>query len=314
VGVKYLQRAARRLVTVGAADGATGVRPAIPSRSPLAEADQRLNLDSFAERFNAPLVPGPAAPMIEEAEAATTPLPERQPEIEHEAAGAPAASARPAARVPRPGVLSEPTKPESAGSRRRAVPPQAPTRPGGTHAAPPGQRFAHGHRERPVAPLQPPDRPSRRRVNALPAPAADQGRAPAPEHARAAPASLTAGAGPATRAAAAQPMLAALSRAMSWVEGQPDRRPDRGPEREGVEEQGTPAAVARPPFRESSPAWPAPVVGRGRAPVTQLEIGRIEVEIVAPPKPAPPAAPARPAPKTNGPGSALRQPFGWRQR
>jgi hypothetical protein len=313
VAVRYLQRAARRLVTVGAENGATSVRPAIPSRSPLAEADQRLNLDSFAARFNAPLVPGPTAPMIAEEAAATTPLPERQPVIEHEAAGPPAANARPTPPGPRPGVHREPTKLGRAGTKRREVPAHAPTRPG-TRAAPAGQRSAHGHPETPPAPLQPPDRASRRRVNALPAAAADQGRAPAPEHARPAPASLTGGAGPAAREAAAQPMLDALSRAMSWVEGQPDRRPDRGPEREGVEERGTPAAVARPPFRESSPAWPTRAVARGRAPVTQLEIGRIEVEIVPPPKPAPPAAPPRPAPKTNGPGSALRPPFGWRQR
>jgi hypothetical protein len=306
--VRYLQRAARRLATVGAADGASSMRPAIPSRSPIAEADQRLNLDSFAERFNAPPVPGPSAPMIEEEEAATTPLPERQPELTHETARPAAASTGPTPPGPRPGVPSEPMKPETAGTRRREVPAHAPTRPG-TPAAPAGQRSAHGHRETPAAPRQPPDRPSRRRVNALPAPAADQGRAPVPEDARAASARVTEGAGPAAREAAAQPMLDALSRAMSWVEGQPDR----GTERERVEELGTPAAVARPPFRESSPTWPPRAV-RGRAPVTQLEIGRIEVEIVSPPKPAPQATPPRPAPRTNSPGSALRRPFGWRQR
>jgi hypothetical protein len=246
--------------------------------------------------------------MIEEKEAATTPLPDRQPEMAYEAAGPPAASTRPTPPGPRPGVHSEPSKPGTAGARRREVPAHAPTRPG-TPAAPAGQRSAHGPGETPAAQRQAPDRPSRRRVNALSAPAADLGRAPAPEQARAASASLTGGAGPAARDAAAQPMLDALSRAMSWVEGQPDQ----GTERERVGARGTPAAVARPPFRESLPSWPARAV-RGRAPVTQLEIGRIEVEIVAPPKPAPQAAPPRPAPKTNSPASASRQPFGWRQR
>jgi hypothetical protein len=281
------------------------VRPAIPSRSPLAQADQRLNLDSFAERFNAPFVPETTAPMIEEVEAATTPPPERQPEKRQEAARLPSSGARPAPPAPRPGVHSHPTKTERAGTKRRAIPPHAPN----THAAPPAQRSAHGHPETPAAPLQPSDRPARR-ANALPAPAADQGRNPAPERARAASARVTGGAGPPARDEAAQPMLDALSHAMSWVEGQPDRRPGR----ERVEEQGTPAAVARPPLGESSPARPARAAARGRAPVTHLEIGRIEVEIVPPPKPAPQAAPHRPAPKTNGPGSALRQPFGWRQR
>jgi len=307
--VRYLQRAARRLATVGTSDGAASMRPAIPSRSPLAEADQRLNLDSFAERFNASVVPEPPAPMIaEEATAATPPL-ERQPERRHEAAGPPSASVRPAPPGPRPGVRSEPTRTERAGSRRRAIPPDTPTRPD-TRAAPPARRSAHGHPETPAAPSQPSGHPAPRRANPLPAPAADEGRAPAPERPRAAAASLTGGAGPPAREAAAQPMLDALSRAMSWVEGQPQPRP----ERERVEERGTPAAVARPPFGASSPMRPARSAARGRAPVTQLEIGRIEVEIVAPPKPAPQAAPPRPAPKTNGPGSARRQPFGWRQR
>jgi hypothetical protein len=310
VAVTYLQRAARRLATLGVSDGAASARPAIRSHSPLAEADQRLNLDSFAERFNAPLVSGPTAPMLEE-EAATTPPPERQPEKGHEAAHPPSANARPAPRAPRPGIQREATKPARAGSKRRAVPPQASTRPG-TRDDPLAQRSAHGHPETPAAPLRPSNRPARRRANALPAPAADHGRAPAPEHARAASASVTGGAGPAAREAATQPMLDALSRAMSWVEGQPGRGPEQ--ERERVEEQRTPAAVARPPFGESSPMRPARAAARGRAPVTHLEIGRIEVEIVAPPKPAPQAAPPRPVPKTNGPGSAQRRPFGWRQR
>jgi hypothetical protein len=310
--MRYLQRAARRLVTVGAADGATSVRPANPSRSPLADADQRLNLDSFAERFNAPPVPGPAAP-IEDGAAATTPPPEQPPEIAPEAAGLPAAGTRPTPPGRRPGAPSAPRKPEKAGTRRREVPARAPARPG-TPAAPAGPRPAHGDRETPAAARQPPGRPSRRRVNGLPAPAPGRGRAPAPGHAPAAPAGVTAGAGPAAHQAAAQPMLDALSRAMSWVEGQPGQRPDRGTERERAEELGTPAAVARPPFREGLPTWPARAGARGRAPVTQLEIGRIEVEIVAPPNQARPAAPPRPAPRTNRPGSARRQPFGWRQR
>jgi translation initiation factor IF-2 len=306
--VKYLQRAARRPTTVGASDGATSMRPAIPSRSPIAEADQRLNLDSFAERLNAPLVPEPTAPMIEEEEAAATPAPERQPEKRQEAARPPSSDARPASPAPRPGAHGEPTRAERAGTGRRAIPPHAPKRPG-THAGPPAQRSAHGHPEAPAAPLHPSDRPARR-ANALPAPAADRGRAPAPERAHAASARVTGGARPPARDEDAQPMLDALSHAMSWVEGQPHRRP----ERERVEEQGTPAAIALPPSGESSAARPARAAARGRAPVTHLEIGRIEVEIVPPPKPAPQAAPHRPAPRKNGGGSALRQPFGWRQR
>jgi hypothetical protein len=283
------------------------VRPAIPSRSPLAEADQRFNLDSFAERLNAPLVPEPTAPMIDEEQAAAASPPERQPEERHEAARPPSSNGRPASPAPRPGGHSEPVKTERAGTKRRVTPPHAPTQPD-THAGPPAQRSAHGHPEAPAAPLQPSDRPARR-ANTWPAPAADQGYAPAPERARAASVRVAGGARPPARDEAAQPMLDALSHAMSWVEGQPHRRP----ERERVEERGTPAAVALPPSGESAPTRPARAA-RGRAPVTHLEIGRIEVEIVPPPKPAPQAAPHRTAPKTNGAGSAVRQPFGWRQR
>ena len=322
----YLQKAAHRLATVGASDGAASVRPAIPSRSPLALADQRLNLDSFAEGFHAPIVPGRAAPLLDEAEAAATPPPGRQPEERLGAAGPPASDARPAPRAPRPGAHSQPTKTEPAGSRRRAVPPQAPTRPGAP-AAPPAERSVHGDRETPAAPLQAPDRPARR-ANALPspsppapteagrprsrlAPAADESRTSAPGRARAASADLTGGAGPPAREAAAQPMLHALSRAMSWVEGQPQPGPELG----RVEGRRTPAAVARPSFGGTLPMRPARAAARERAqPVTHLEIGRIEVEIVPPPKAAPPAASHRTTPKANGPGGARRQPFGWRQR
>ena len=326
MGVTYLQRAARRLATVGTPDGAASVRPAIPSRSPLALADQRLNLDSFAERFHAPLVSERATPMTDEAGAATTPPPERRPEEPLEAAPRPAADARPAPRAPRPGVHRQPTRTEVAGSGRRDVPPQAPTEPD-PPAARPARRSARGDREPPAAPVRRPGRPARpataspspspparteaARPRSRPAPAADEGRAPAPEPVRAASADVTGGAAPPAGDAAAQPMLHALSRAMSWVEGQPHRRP----ERERVEGWGTPAAVARPPSGDIVPMRPARAAARERAqPVTHLEIGRIEVEIVPPPTPAPQVASHRSPPRTNGPGGARRQPFGWRQR
>jgi hypothetical protein len=279
---------------------------AIPSHSPLAEADQRLNLDSFAG-FNERLVTERTAPMIEKVDATATSPIERPPEKVHEAARPPSSHARPAPRATRLGVVSAPTKTERAGNVSSEVLPHTPDRPE-THAAPPAQGFALVHPETVAASLEPSDRPVRR-ANALPAPAVDEGRTPAPGLARPASARVTERAGPPVREETAEPMLDALSRAMSWVEGPPQRTS----ERERVEEGGTPAAVARPPFGEASPRRPARAAARGRAPVTHLEIGTIDVEIVTPPKP-PPSAPQRSAAKTNGAGSALRQPFGWRQR
>jgi hypothetical protein len=65
---------------------------------------------------------------------------------------------------------------------------------------------------------------------------------------------------------------------------------------------------------EASPPWPARATPRDTRPVTHLEIGKIEVEVVAPPKPARTSAPPRPARESDGFGRALRQTFGWRQR
>lgn len=307
--MKYLQRAARRLAPVGASDGTTRVRPAMPSHSPLAEADQRLNLDSFAERFDAPLVPERTAPMIEEEEAATTLSLERPPENGHEAARPSYSHTRPARRTQRLEAHSEPTKAERAGRPSREISPHAPMRPD-THAAPLAQRSAHGDPETLAAPVKPSDLPARR-ANASVAPAADEVRAHTPDPAHTASSKVPGGAGPLAREQAAQPMLDALSRAMSWVEGQPH---PGSPVRGRVEERGTPSALAHPPSGETSPMRPVRAAARERAPVTHLAIGKIEVEIVPPPKPAPPAAPHSPAPRTNGHGSALRTPFGWRQR
>jgi hypothetical protein len=283
------------------------VRPALPSRSPLAEADQRLNLDSFAARFNAPPVHEPTAPPAEEEEVITPPSTARQTERKHQAERPPTSNTTPAPRAPRLDARSETPETETAG-RTRESSASTPARPD-ARAARPAERSPSGDAETPAAPSRTSARPARR-ANALPAPPAEEGRGPVHESARVASVKVSGGERPPAREEAAQPMLDALSRAMAWVEGEPRRRSEQ--ERDEAREASPPPP--RPMLGETLPARPSRQAARERAPVTHLEIGRIEVEIVPPPRPAPQAAPARPAPKTNNLGGALRQTFGWRQR
>jgi hypothetical protein len=108
-------------------------------------------------------------------------------------------------------------------------------------------------------------------------------------------------------------MLDALSRALAWVEG--DAR--RTAEAERAEKQQattTPAPAPRARFDERGPSRSSEAAQRDMRPVTHLEIGKIEVEIVPPVKPAQSAAAPRREPRPSGPGFPRRQPFGWRQR
>jgi hypothetical protein len=298
--VNYLQRAAHRL----ALDPTPGVRPAMPSHSPLAEADQRLNLDSFAERITAGVVPERAAPTSDHEQAATAPDAGRQPEKRHRKTPAAAANLP---TPPAPPTRSEPTTMETMGQSRQnsAV---ASARPD-SHGPPDARRPEHGDPDAPAAASTTSDR-AVRRANAGPAPPAGDVRAAAPGHTRSASVNVTADAAPPTHDQATQPVLDTLSRAIAWVEGQP--RPS--PTQEPGGEHDRPAVVALPPAGRTSPMRPAaPAAARERAAGTHLDIGRIEIEIV-PPKPASPAPSQRPAPTTRGPSRALRQPFGWRQR
>lgn len=312
--MSYLQRAARRLASDGASDGGANVRPAIRSRSPLAEADQRLHLDPFAESFTTVVTGTTTAPGTGKAEPAAVSPPGRQqeerrpaPVLSFSAGRAPSARPAPPAGPAPPAqpreVRSEPTTTARAGERRRQAPPQRPTRPD-TDVAQPAQHLAHGHPGT-SAPL-PASSGAAGRADAVPAPTVRGRRAPEPDGPRATSERVVGAAGSPAHDEVAQPILHALGRALSWVEGQPQPRPD--PERsEG------PTAV-RPALRDSTATRPVRAMTPGPGPVTRLEIGKIEVEVVPPPKPVPPAAPARPAGTTKGTGSAHRQPFGWRQR
>ncbi|MEX2261859.1 MAG: hypothetical protein WD696_07895 [Bryobacteraceae bacterium] len=113
------------------------------------------------------------------------------------------------------------------------------------------------------------------------------------------------------RERAADAAMDALSRAMRWVEGRSGnaREEARG-------ERGKDSSSQRPQARlgETINARPLRPALRDMRPITHLEIGKIEVEVVSPVKSAQGAAAPRPSPKAAGFRSASRRGFGWRQR
>ena len=303
--MRYLQRAAGRAEPGTSAKA----RPAIPSRSPLAQVDQRLNLDAFAARFDTPPLNAPAAPPVEEDSPELFPSPAPRPETRAAADASPTTPPPHTARV-----RQDTTRPESARAESHApadheaarpAPPRTSTR---DVRPAPASTSAEAETPAPAAPAAP--RPTTRRVNSLPAPSPEEAHAPATGEARDSAAAAARGERPAPAADVPDGLLDALSRAMSWVGGH-DSAPARGGGRSG-DERASSAPTPRPV--ESLPAPPRRHAPRERQPVTHLEIGRIEVEVVAPAQAARTTPPPRPAPPAHGPGRAPRQPFGWRQR
>ena len=319
--MKYLLRAARRLEP-----GPPSARPAIPSRSPLAEADQRLNLDSFASRFDLPFnVREQASPPAFEEETGHTPAgvqefangssneaprstDARHPATTSESAGTASpheqTADRPTRRRPgRESPAPASSQPEAHTARR---PERLDSESSETPTAPESLKVTRPQRAQAQAQAQ-----AGRRPNALPDPSADAltTRTPAPD--------ITEGVRLATaqqappREAEAESVFEALSRAVSWVE----RGGRRAFDEEAAEGQvSRPAPAPHTRHVEAAAAWPARATPRDTRPVTHLEIGKIEVEVVAPPRTAHNSAPPRPAQGSDGFGRALRQTFGWRQR
>jgi hypothetical protein len=302
MAVSYLARAGRRT----AAEPAPGVRPAMPSRSPIVEADQRLNVDAFAQHFGA----WPAAPPIAE---------------EREAPG----------EVQEAGVVPEPrsnrplrrriaaTRAGTSRVREADVPDQQPP------MAPPIRRVTQSdvtpERQRPIvreirrarrANRESSDAPQRESSGAL-------HRTPGePAHRRhllpsatifrethtVTPGSTQAGGREHARVdttprASLEPsmksVLEAVKRATSWIEA--------------GERRAEPSDDASR-LRSSARAEDARALVRRRQTVTHLEIGRIDVEVVAPTKPAPPASRSQSALPSSGALGVSRPVFGWRQR
>lgn len=307
MGVRYLQRAAGRAEPGTSAKA----RPALPSRSPLAQVDQRLNLDAFAARFDTPPLNAPAAPPVEEDSPELFPSPAPRPETRA------AADAPPTSPPPRPArVAHHQPRPESKRAESHAPADHEAARPAAPRAATrdarpaPASTSPEAETHAPAETAAP--RAATRRVNSLPAPSSDEGHAPATGAARDASGAAAQGERPATAANVPDGLLDALSRAMSWVGGRESAPAGEGERRDERAPSATSAPARRP--AESFPAPPRRPAPRERQPVTHLEIGRIEVEVVAPAQPARTPPPPRAARPAHGPGRAPRQPFGWRQR
>jgi hypothetical protein len=319
--MKYLARAARRLET-----GAATARPAIPSRSPLAEADQRLNLDSFASRFDLPHVKGQSATSLAADELLDASFDAPFGETESDAArhdeaqGATRAGRSAASRAadrerPRGHAADADARvppgretPAHGLAQTRARTTRRDERPAGDESESSPAREMSNEARTPEA-----EGPPRRRANALPDPSGEEGRAVA----RGSDGVESSGALKARQARAneaAESVFEALSRAMSWVESGARRALDAERGDEQAAQAVRPATPPRARPVEASPQWPARATPRDTRPVTHLEIGKIEVEVVAPPRPARTPAPPRPAQSSDGFGKALRQTFGWRQR
>ena len=303
--MNYLLRAARRQTSGVAAEGGASARPALPSRSPLAEFDQRLNLDSFAARFD--LLPAAERP----AEGESFPAPALAPRDDraHGAENPPTSQTETHARRPAP--PSKPARAERRGPVKDESTPPQPSLHRVRAAERPATRPADTSAEASL-PTPPPPARTARRPNALPSPTNDAEPPASPlERPRPHPLKVAAGGPPPSPDDAPQNLRDALSRALAWVEGPPPRPREEG---QNANQPPPPAAVPGPRPAETSAAQFAPPPAGAGQPITRLEIGRIEVEIVPPAQPAPRAAPARPAPKPSGFAGARRLPFGWRQR
>jgi hypothetical protein len=280
----YLAKAARRLRPIET----PAVRPAMFSRSPIAEADQRLNLDFFAADYHPPVAQHEGAETLEsggaELEPDGTDRPPAKSRVEN-AAGPPRptpelpvredkaprlASAQlrePAAPLPRARPSSR-SRPQRAGETSRVEPASSTIE--RVEAAPQNRRWRDD-----IPPV------------VVTRPQADEPRITHPrqiskqatkEQKR-------------EKLEGSDAVRDAIRRAMAWVAREPVRS----------REESTDRAFDRP--------FAAPVVRESR-PVTYLEIGKIEVEVVPPP--ANPVRASRPG-RASRPAAAARR-FGWRQR
>lgn len=317
--MNYLMRAAQRLSTVVAPK----VRPAMPSRSPVAEADQRLNIDTFAARFDVAVVPEPIAPAPEENEGAAFSGSDRTIR-EYRAAQRPTSPGlEPAIAPSDPVVPAVQSKPQSdnapaRGEPSRAVPAQ-PSPPSTTHPARPREQAPARDSVSPSFPgkatVLPDQRttpePQTRRVKALFDSATVESRGRASDRSRMDPASAETQERVLERDRAADTVMEALNRTMLWVEGQTRRSREVG---RGERARDSSSPGSQPRLGEPVQARPIREAPRDSKPITHLEIGKIEVEVVPPAKPPQNVAPARPGPKPVSSNSASRQTFGWRQR
>jgi hypothetical protein len=313
MGVGYLSRVAGRgLPAAGSLGRVPGgpAKPAIASRSPVAEADQRLHLEDFADAFIT--APEPGSDAIHGIDASLS---------DKSSTSVPADT--PTSSLPHlPATTARRTAAKPSGDRRVSATTPAAAKP----AARTGVDAYADSVEKDAAKIVPADAyPGRVVTDALTVVLADApAAAPTVSQAQSVPAAhkaQSAKVAPAAPRAATGPVTVAPTEALTkrlgalerWLEGAPESQPSLADVRHAVEAK--PVSDTAAPAR-SGPAY-APRVAPSASPEpqTRLEIGSIEVEVIAPPK-APvsrerrtPRRPAR-APEHR----SHTKPFGWRQR
>lgn len=306
MGVNYLSRIARRGLPVAASAGRTPgapPKPAKASRSPVAEADQRLHLENFADALiSAPFEPGGEGtdglhdPTINESpDAGATETPARTPRLQP-----PAARRQRAAAPSRGSPTTEESRPRLATAT--PVPSLAPQdTESGVHSDIVDIEQSTTVPDTSLR-TQPDPQPQRARVMRSERSAS----APVPRTSEANVRSVTA-----TPTDVLTKRLAVLER---WMEADPEARPSSASHAQPAEARPAieSAAAERTP-RSSHRAWADSTASV--SPESRLEIGSIEVEVVAPPKAPVQQAQRMPRRSERPIERGLRStPFGWRQR
>lgn len=324
--VGYLTRAAHRgFLARGTSQGAAGpsqrIRPALASRSPLAEADQRLHLDSFAEgEVSVSHSPMPLAP-----------VPENAPATDHDSTDGSVPGRNPVAGSlldgafePRPVHSSQfETNTDLGPIPIRGAGPAAPAHTqmgeGGighiafetvaatdvTAETPPV-----GHPQAGTVSSADITIPTHQNQDGTSAPELETGETVNPSTAQPAD----------PQQAAMNSLLTSLTAAERWITGGAHApHPNEITRADVANTEAATGTGPAPQYHQDLTPMPVRTVpgrtGRGLEPEpVRLEIGKIDVEVVAP-VPAPKAAPRRSSQGNSlMTGSSATPPFGWRQR
>jgi hypothetical protein len=330
MGVGYLSRVAGRgLPAAGSAVRQPGVpaRPAVASRSPVAEADQRLHLDDFAAAFiSVPAEPAGDAAQDLDASLPDAPAAGRAFEAPGVAQSQTPASQRQLAAARQSGLAMSDksiasSDPVTASSKRQeasdgrspgtANPSVArPTAgmsvdsyPDGIESNASSNKSANANIEAidalAASPTVPQTRPIGTASTARPASVSQSSSESAIATVTAVPSN------------ALSKQLATLER---WLEGAPE--PQTSPADAPRSAEAQPVTESRATAQSARPAHAPPATSSASIDQpSRLEIGSIEVEVIAPPKV--PVAPQRQLPIRPGRSTerhSLARPFGWRQR
>lgn len=295
--MSYFARLAARASVGFARETGSKAQPAMPSRSPLVEHDQRLTLPGFAERA---LDSGPvssAAPSAAFEGGEATPASDAAATVARKAS--PAFTPSPAAALGLRDGWSE------AVSSSVALP-------GGLEDGPAVVEPAPSAGAPWSAALEP------RSISSTPLPS---------EHAASsaleAPAALPSGAPKVSELAPpARSIFEALSRADAWTRSTSTPGTAASPSERAADaalETRPSLPAITPAVYAEAPEAPEATIGLPGGPM--VSIGRLEIEVVAPPRAEPASAPRRnervprPAPRAAAPASfAAPRAYGWRQR